>query len=195
MAKPRSPVSAALVCQSFAQHATTCLTAAVALVPVTTVALSTPGTTMAPPGTCARGLRGTVAVALGFSQVFPRRRTPAWRCHAPSSADCRQVPGGFPAPLPDSALSAAPAPRRVRGREELSARQSPEQFFRDWPAASSSLVSSSRSFAWPPATSQVPGPLSQLPAWLHRRKIAKPRWLQHQLGQRSGRTLAGLAFE
>ena len=45
MAKPRSPVSAALVCQSFAQHATTCLTAAVALVPVTTVALSAPGTT------------------------------------------------------------------------------------------------------------------------------------------------------
>ena len=35
-------------------------------------------------------------------------------------------------------------------------------------------------------TNQVPAPLSQLPACLHRRKIAKPKWLQHQLRQRQG---------
>jgi len=46
---PAAPLAAALVCRSFAQHATTCLTAAVALVPVTTVALSVPVTTAVAP--------------------------------------------------------------------------------------------------------------------------------------------------
>src|SRR6516165_3553492 len=115
---------------------------AVALVPVTTVALSAPGTTMATPGACARELRGAVTVALGFSKVFPRRRTPAWRCHAPSVLDGPQLPVRLPGPLRDPAPSAAPARGRVRGREELLARQSPAQFFPDWPAASSSQVSS-----------------------------------------------------
>jgi hypothetical protein len=127
-----------------------------------TAAVLVTATTMATPGACGRGLPGTVAVALGFSKVLTRRRTPAGRCHAPSTLDRRQVPGGFPAPLRDSALSAAPAPRRVRGREELLARQSPKQFFRDRPVASSSQASSSRSFAWPAVTSQVPVPLLRL---------------------------------
>src|SRR3974377_2243086 len=122
------------------------LTAAVVLVSATTVALSVPATPVATLGACARGLRGPAAVALGFSKVFPRRRTPAWRCHAPSSSDCRQVPGGVPAPLRGSALSAASAPGRAWGREVPLARQSPEQFFRNWPVVSSSQASSSRSF-------------------------------------------------
>ena len=127
---------------------------------------------------CARERRAA-AVALASSQGFPRQRIPAWRCHAPSVLDRPQLPGRFPAPLRDSAPSAAPAPGRWRGQSAQSV-QRVAPAFRNRPMASSSRASSLRSFAWPLVTSQVPGPFSQLPAWLHRRKIAKPGWLQHQ---------------
>src|SRR3974390_2619821 len=52
-----------------------------------------------------------------------------------------------------------------------------------------------RSSASPPATTQVPGPLLRLSAWLPRRKIAKPRWLQlqYKLRPSNGPTLETLA--
>ena len=45
-------------------------------------------------------------------------------------------------------------------------------------------------------TSQIPEPLSRLSAWLFRRTIAKPAWLQHQYQWRldSGQSLAIVAF-
>ena len=57
--------------------------------------------------------------------------------------------------------------------------------FRDWPVVSSSQRSSSRNhFAWPPVTSQIRGRVAQLPASLHRHKIARPRYQRHQYGWR-----------
>jgi hypothetical protein len=52
---------------------------------------------------------------------------------------------------------------------------------RDWVTSSSQATQfSSRSFAWPPVTSQVPEPFSRLFALLSLRKIAKPRCQQYQ---------------
>src|SRR6516165_2863612 len=77
--------------------------------------LSVPAMAAAPPWACAREQRGAAAVALGFSKVFLRRRTPAWRCHAPSGLDRRRVGRRFAAALRDSVSSVATAPGRARG--------------------------------------------------------------------------------
>src|SRR6516225_7471802 len=112
--------------------------------------------------------------ALESSQLVPRRRPPTALYHASSGLDLQRVDRWFAAALRDSASSAAPASGRARGWSTQSAQRVTLQ---DQPVASSSqsTESKSRSFAWPVATSQVPGPSSQLSALLTRHKTAKPR--------------------
>ena len=151
-----------------------------------TEVLSAPATTAAPAWACARGWKGAAPEALGSSKLSQRRRTQAWRSDASFGLDRQRSAPQFHAALRDSELSAGPALGRRMGPGTLSARQPLKQFFRDRPVVSSSQGSSSRSFAWPPVTSQVPGPLLPLFLWLHRRKIAKPRYQLHQYKSRVG---------
>jgi hypothetical protein len=166
--------------------------APVIAVVATTVALSAPVTTaVAPARAYAQGQRGAVRKALGTSKLIPRRRTQAWRSHATFGPRWQRFAPRFHAALRDSELSAAPALSRWLVPGALSTMRPPrEQFSR--PVVSSSQRSSSRSSAWPAVTSQVRGRVSQLPAWLHRRKIAKPRYRRHQHKLRSGSGLDGI---
>src|SRR5215831_9698398 len=167
--------------------------------------------------------RGAAAEALGSSQGFPgwRQGFPGWRSvayrsGAPSGLDWRRAGPRFAPARRDPPLSDAPVPCRWRERQALSrrpprarsaqrlplassARMAEQQRFRDRQVASSSQTAgpNSRSSAWSPATSQVPEPLPRLSAWVLRRKIAKPGWLQHRYKSPpdSGRyLLASLAF-
>src|SRR5262245_26442015 len=168
-----------------------------------TGAPSAPAPTAAPTAVCAREGRSVAAeVAPESSQVSPRQRSAASRFRVPAGLARRRAAQLFAVGWSDCALAAAFAPGRGTERWALAAaRVRPAQWLLlvvspGRTSSSHAARSSSRSFAWPPATSQVAERLSQLPAWLHHCKIAKSRLLQHQykLPPDNDRTLASFAL-
>src|SRR6516162_10647876 len=175
------------------------------LVPVTTSAA-------APAWVCASGQRAPAAWRSRVKSDPDRRRAARQ-----SGAARRDAVRGFVVPRRYPPLSASPAARET-GRWALSkcslrspeqhvqqlrlaassARKAEQQRFRHRPAASSSQAvgPSLRSSSLPPATNQVPGPLSRLSAWLPHRRTARPRCQRYQCRLRPGneRTPAKLAF-
>src|SRR5262249_8467153 len=158
---------------------------------------------------CAWGQKWVAVAALGSSrgfrgwrQGFPGWRSVAYRSGAPSGLDWRRAGPRFAPPRPDPPLSDAPAPDRWRERQALSGRPPRARSAQPLPLASPARMAERagpnlRSSAWSPATSQVPELLPRLSAWVPRRKIAKPGWLQHRYKSPpdSGRSLlVRLAF-
>src|SRR5262249_7358064 len=152
----------------------------------------------------------------GWRQEFPGWRSVAYRSGAPSGLDWRRAGPRFAPARRDPPLSDAPAPCRWRERQALSGRpprarsalplplaspawMAEQHCFGDRQGASARPTAGSnlRSSAWFPATSQVPELLPRLSAWVSRRKIAKPGWLQHRYKARPDsrrNLLASLAF-
>jgi hypothetical protein len=157
--------------------------AAVVLVPVTTSAQS--ATTMPATASCS-----------AFSRKAARRCSTVCFTAAISAFICctccwsKERAAGIEVLVTVS----APPPQGM----PLAALAAEQQCSRDRSAAWSSqaVQPNPRSSAWLPATSQAPGHLPLLFAWLPRRKIAKPKCQRHQYKSQpgSGQTLAKIVF-
>src|SRR6516164_1657255 len=180
----------------------------VVLVPVTTAAFWSWACAWGQQRVAAAEALGSSQGFRGWRQGFLGRRSVAYRSGVLSGLDWRRAGPRFVPALRDPPLSDAPAPGRWRERQALSGRPPRARSAQRLPLASLAGMAEQpcfrdragpnlRSSAWSLATSQVAEPLPRLSAWVPRRKIAKPGWLQHRYKSRLGigrNLLASLPF-